>query len=369
METHNVIRISALPFNLQLFAGEKTEPATEKRREDARESGNVPKSQDLESVLVLLASFLVLKFYGAQMFGILGDFMRYTLQQSLSLQLDLPTVISMGGATTIVVLKTVAPIFLVIVLTAVAANMAQVGVMFTTDPLVPDLNRINPINGFENLFSWKSIGELVKSIIKVVIASYVPYSTLTEQMPFLMRFIQMDPVPSMIFLFQIIFSIAIKILLFLLVLSVADWFFQVWRYEESLKMSKEEIKEEYKQREGDPKVKAKIRERQRKMSQQRMMSEVPKASVVVTNPTHLAIALFYDDSGGSAPKVIAMGAGLIAQRIKEIAREHGVPVLENKPLAQALFKMVDVGDVIPQDLYEAVAVILAQVYKLKGKTA
>ncbi len=361
------LRMRDLPFDLQLFAGEKTEPATDKRREEARERGQVAKSQDAEATAVLFTALVCLYYFGPQMFGVITDFMRYCLTFAAGTVLQ-------PGTTTIVLhqflwvfVKTMSPIFIVVAFTAIAANLAQVGFLFSTEPLIPDLNRINPINGLENLISWKSVAELVKSIFKIAAVAYIPYSTLHDQMPFILRFIQLDPFPAMRFLLEITFWMAMKILLLLALLAIADYFFQWWRLEESLKMSKEEIKEEYKQREGDPKVKAKIREKQRRMAQARMMQEVPKATVVVTNPTHLAVAIFYDrDNSTSAPRVVAKGAGLIAQKIKEIAKEHDVPTIENKPLARALHDKVEVGEEIPVELWETVALVLAEVYRMKG---
>jgi len=365
----NQIRFTQLSFDIQLFAGEKTEPATEKRREEARERGNVPKSNDLDSVVVMLAAFLILKFYGSQLLGVMGDYMRFSVTNLISTELTLPVTILIINQLFIVVLKCLVPIFLIIIIAVICVNFFQVGFMLTFEPLIPDFERLNPISGLQNVLSKRALGELVKSIIKILVVSYVPYSTLSEQMPLLIRFVQLDPVPSMIILAKLIFSMAIKIILILFALAIGDWFFQKWNYEENLKMSKEEIKEEFKQREGDPKVKSKIRERQRKIATKRMMEDIPKATVVVTNPTHIAVALKYQQDEDPAPKVIAMGTGLIAEKIKEIAKAHGVPILENKPLAQALHKSVNVGDEIPADLYAAVAEILAQVLRMKTQKA
>jgi flagellar biosynthesis protein FlhB len=364
-----VLQLSACPFDVQLFAGEKTEPATEKKREDARQQGNVPKSQDLASVLILIAAVIALRLYGAQLFGMFAQFLRYTLESSMQTPLTLGNALILLNQVGIMILKCTAPFFAVIILASVAVNLYQVGFLFRFDPMIPNLDRLNPISGLQNVFSWKMIAELVKSILKIMIVGYIPYSTIRDNMPLLMRLFQLEPMQSLIVILDLIFGMVLKILLILLVLAVGDWFFQLWRHEENLKMSKEDIKEEYKQREGDPKVKAKIRERQRKIATRRMMQEVPKATVVVTNPTHIAVALRYEQDQDSAPLVVAMGTGLIAQRIKEIAKEHGVPVIENKPLAQTLHKMVDVGDEIPRDLYNAVAEILAQVYRLRGRAA
>jgi flagellar biosynthetic protein FlhB len=202
-----------------------------------------------------------------------------------------------------------------------------------------------------------------------MIVGYIPYATLREHIPLIVRFVQLEPTTAIIILFKIIFYMAMKIILVLLAVALADWAFQKWRHEENLKMSKEEIKEEYKQREGDPKIKQKIREKQRQAATRRMMDEVPDATVVVTNPTHIACALKYDRDANNAPVVVAMGAGLIARKIKEIAEENNVPIVENKPLARALYKMVEIGEEIPSDLYGAVVEILTQVYRMKGQTA
>lgn len=358
------LRFTELPFDLQMFAGEKTEPATEKRREEARDRGNVPKSQDMESVVVLLAAFMTLKAFGPEMVAIWGDYMKYTLTNLIGTELTLPHVLLIMNQLVVIMLKSMAPLLLAIVLTATSVNLMQVGFLFTLEPFIPDIERLNPISGLSNVFSWKMVAELVKSILKILVVAYIPYSTLRDQLPSLIRFVQLEPMPSVILLMKLLFTMSLKIILLLLAVAVGDWFFQKWRYEENLKMSKEDIKEEYKQREGDPKVKAKIRERQRRLASKRMMEEVPKATVVVTNPTHIAVALRYDKTAGiDTPTVVAMGTGLIARKIKEIAAEHGVPIIENKPLARSLHKMVNVGDEIPGELYQAVAEILAEVFR------
>jgi len=363
------ISFADIPFDLQLFAGEKTEPATEKRRQDAIQRGNVPKSQDLGSVIVLLTGFLMLRFYGPQMYGMCGEYMHYALGHAIFTELTFSEAIILLNQMVLTLLKIMTPFMLAIMLTSIAGNIAQTGFLFRFDPLMPDIDRLNPVSGIQNVFSWKMIAELVKSILKIIIVAYIPYSTMRSEMPMLIRFFKLEPMPAMIILLKIIFTMAMKIIIILLVLAIADWAFQKWRHEENIKMSKEEIKEEYKQREGDPKVKQKIREKQRQASSKRMMDEVPKATVVVTNPTHIACALRYDPANGDAPTLVAMGAGLIARKIKEIARENNVPIIENKPLARQLYKMLDIGDEIPSELFAAVAEILAQVYRMKNKAA
>jgi flagellar biosynthesis protein FlhB len=363
------ILFSQLEFDLQLFAGEKTEPATEKRREEARQQGNLPKSQDLASVIILLAAILMFRASGANLFEQFASYLRYAIERLIHTELTMDNSLVLLNQAMLIFLYCLVPFLGIIALASIAVNLYQVGLLFRFEPMTPDLNKLNPISGIQNMFSWKLIAELVKSIFKVLIVSWVPYSTLRDEMPILIKTFQLDPGQSIIITMRIVFVMSMKIILILLVLALADWYFQKWRHEENLKMSKQDIKEEYKQREGDPKVKQKIRERQRQVASRRMMQEVPKATVVVTNPTRIAVALRYDREDNSAPRVVAMGTGLIAARIREIAGENKVPVIENKPLAQALHKMVDVGDEIPSELYQAVAEILAQVYRVKTASA
>jgi len=356
------LSLVANTFDLQLFAGEKTEPATEKRRQEAIDRGNIAKSQDLSSVIVLLTGFLMLRFYGPQLFAMCGEYMRYTFSQAIFTSMTLPETLIMLNQFILTVLRIMTPFMLVIMLGSIVSNIIQTGFLFRFEPLIPDIDRLNPVSGIQNIFSWKMVAELLKSILKILIVAYVPYSTIRENIPMLIRFIQLEPVPAIIIILKTAFVMAIKIILILLFLALADWAFQKWRHEENIKMSKDEIKEEYKQREGDPRVKQKIREKQRQAASRRMMEEVPKATVVVTNPTHIACALRYEIEKDNAPVVVAMGAGLIAQKIKEIAAENKVPIIENKPLARQLYKMLEVGDEIPSELYNAVVEILKQVY-------
>ena len=279
-----LLKISELDFDLQMFAGEKTEPATEKKREEARQQGNVAKSQDLSSVAILLAAFLMLRFYGPQLYGMCGEYMRYITAHAILTELTYNNALVLFNQFILMLVKTLTPFLLVVGLASVASNMVQIGFLFRFDPLTPNIDRLNPISGLQNVFSWKLVAELVKSILKIAIVAYIPYATIRDQIPMIIRFVQLQPAPAYILLLKIVFSMAMKIIFVLLALALADWAFQKWRHEENLKMSKEDIKEEYKQREGDPKIKQKIREKQRQASSKRMMEEVPSATVVVTNP-------------------------------------------------------------------------------------
>ena len=365
----NYITISDLPFDLQMFAGEKTEEATEKRKRDAVQEGNVANSQDLGSVIILLAGFLMLRAYGENMYSRCADFMRYSFSYSMHSSFTFDEALILLNQFITVSLIVCLPFMLVILFAAIFSNVIQVGFLFRFDPMTPNFDRMNPVSNIQNMFSWRLVAELVKSILKILIVAYVPYSTIKEELNEFIGFVKANPLPSFGKVLDVCYAMAIKIILIFLVLAIADWFFQKWRHDEGLKMSKEDIKEEHKQQEGDPHVKQKIRERQRQASARRQMEEVPKATVVVTNPTHIAVAIKYIPGETNAPIIVAMGAGLIAQKIKEIARENDVPIVENKPLAREMYKKASVGDEIPQELWTAVAEILGQIFREKYKKA
>jgi flagellar biosynthetic protein FlhB len=256
------------------------------------------------------------------------------------------------------------PILLAAVLAGYLANVMQIGFLVTSETLKLDINRINPISGFQRIFSKRSIAELLKSIFKTVLVSYVAFSYLWKQFPGFSVMMDTPIETSFSFIGEVTFNTGWRILVVLFVLAIADYGFQLYEYEQSLKMSKQEIKEEYKNIEGDPQLKSKIRERQRQMASRRMMQEVPKATVIITNPTHFSIALKYADTI-NAPLVLAKGADLIAKKIIEIAKENNIVIVENKPLARLLFSKAEIGTTIPGDLYQAVAEVLAYVYRLK----
>ncbi len=368
-ELDNYITISDLPFDLQMFAGEKTEEATEKRKRDAIQEGNVAKSQDLGSVVILLVSFIMLRAYGENMYSRCADYMRYTLSHAIHSPLTFNEGIILIEQFIVVTLTVILPFLIVIMIAAVFANVIQVGFLFRFDPMTPNFDRLNPVSNIQNMFSWKLVAELVKSILKILIVAYVPYSTIKGELSEFIGFVKANPLPSFGKILDTCYYMGIKIILIFLILALVDWGFQVWRHNEGLKMSKEEIKEEHKQQEGDPHVKQKIRERQRQASSRRQMEEVPKATVVVTNPTHIAVALKYIYKEMPAPIIVAMGTGLIAQKIKDIARENDVPIVENKPLAREMFKKANVGDEIPPELFNAVAEIIGQIMMKKNQKA
>jgi flagellar biosynthetic protein FlhB len=259
-----------------------------------------------------------------------------------------------------------APILLVVLAAGVAGNLVQVGLLFTAEPFIPKLSNFDPISGISKLVSLKSFVELAKSIVKLLIVGSVAFLTLWGELENLPGLIYMSVGDILSFICSRSLKIVFYSALVLIVLAALDYAFVLWKHEQDLKMTKQEVKDERKSREGDPAVKGRIRKVQIETARKRMMEAVPTADVVVTNPTRLAIALKYDGEKMAAPKVIAKGAGFIAERIKEIAEKNGIPIVENKPLAKSLYKAVEIGETIPVNLYKAVAEILAYVYRLRG---
>ncbi|MNO11988.1 Flagellar biosynthetic protein FlhB [compost metagenome] len=354
-------------LDLQLFAGEKTEKATPKKRQDARKKGQVAKSQELSGAVVLLSTFLSLLAFGSffkdRLIYLYSDVFYHRLMMDVTKE----NVMIMFGDFGIQLLLLLAPVFLVILVMGVLANYIQVGFLLTGDPLKMKLSKIDPIKGFKNIFSMRSLVQFLKTLLKLAIIGVLVYTTIWGERDKIAMMGRIPVQDAFNFTAKLTMSLGLKIGAALLVLSVLDYIYQKYDHEKNLKMSKQDIKEEYKKMEGDPLIKSKIRERQRRMALQRMMQEVPKADVIITNPTHFAVALKYDGSEMEAPEVVAKGQDYVALRIKEIAKEHGVVTVENKPLARALFQRTEIGDSIPGDLFQAVAEVLAYVYKLKGK--
>lgn len=356
-------------INLQLFAEEKTEAATPKRRHESREKGQVAKSRELVTAVLLLVTFLAIRSFADSIFNNLAELLRFFLSTPINTE----NAINPGDLTNVFIycavtfIKVMAPILLITALVAIVANYLQVGFIFTGKPLIPKFSKLNPIEGFKNIFSKNALVEFLKSLMKVGIVVYVIFSYLKDNFIIIPELLGMDMMSTASFIGNAIINMGIRVSTVLFIIAVFDYAYQFWQFEKKLKMSKQEIKEEYKMTEGNPQIKSKIREKQRQMSLKRMMTEVPKADVVITNPTHFAIAIKYDASKSEAPMVLAKGKDLIAQKIKEIAKDSKVPIIENKPLAQALYKTVDIGEMVPSELYKAVAEVLAFVYNLKNK--
>ncbi len=348
---------------------EKTESATGKRREEARKKGQVPKSREVVSVAVLMGALGILYYTGGRMFDGLAAVMRETFMNAATFQVSQETIHTMFMSLSFRMLMILAPLMITVAVLGIVSNVAQFGFLFTTEALSPKFSKLNPADGIKRVFSRQAAVELLKSVLKIGLVGIVAFYTVKGEYYRLPSLIDMDVRGILAYGGGISFKILLNTGMVILVLAVLDYAFQRWDYEKGLRMTKEEVKEEAKQTDGNPQIRSRIKSLQREASRRRMMEAVPKADVVVTNPTHIAIAIKYEAGKAGAPVVVAKGAGFIAEKIKELARENRVPVMENKPLARAMFKMVNIGREIPSDLYQAVAEILAYVYKLKRKAA
>lgn len=345
----------------------RTEAATPKRRSKARSEGSVAKSQDLAGAVTMLTAAVTLLWVGPSMTARLTDMTRSLLASCGTHELTTGELRDQLLRGSLQIGAILGPLFLLLMLFGVSANVAQFGFQITTKAARPKFSRINPASGIQRLFSPGSLVELIKSLVKLLIVGFVVYLAIKNNLPHFFDLSRVG-VPALAseagdLLIHILLVSAIS----LFILGLADYAYHKYEHEESMKMTKDEVKEESRESEGDPKVKGKIREIMIKSSLRRMMKKVPEADVIITNPIHLAVALKYDRAKGSAPVVVAKGARKVAERIKLIAAEHNIPIVENKPLARALFKAVDIGQEIPFELYKAVAEVLAYVYRVKKK--
>lgn len=362
--------LAGFPINLQLFAddqgsGERTEPATPRRREEARRKGQVFKSSDLNAAVVLAAGAVATFATLPNMIQTLRDFtVTYLLNRGLY-EFSPEYVQLLFSEVMLVLARLCLPILGATFLAALLVNFLQVGVVFSAEPLTPKLERINPLAGFKRVFSKRALVELSKSLAKVIITGWIIYSTIKGQFHLFPRFVDMEAAATVKVLSSMVFELALKVGLVFLIIGILDYFYQWYEHEQSLKMSKYDIKQEYKQSEGDPHQKARQKQIQREFAMRRMMAEVPKADVVITNPTHFAVVLKYEVDIMQAPMVVAKGQGLVAQKIKEIASAHEVMTVENPILARTLYYTVEIGALIPEEMYQAVAEILAFVYRYK----
>jgi len=346
---------------------DRTERATPKRRQEARERGQIPRSRELAGALSLLSVVVALWFLGPAIWEGLAQEMTHALQGLSRTDLHLTDIQSLIGSTLLRHLSLIAPVLGVALVIGVMANVLQVGVLFTTNPLLPRWSRLNPASGFSRLFSTQSAAELAKALLKLAIVGAVAFFNLRADANAVFLLGEQGVAPYFAGLSRMVGGLLGKSGLALLVLGGLDYLFQRWQHEQDLKMTKTEVKDEARQQEVDPKIKARIRSMQRDLSRRQMMAAVPQATVVITNPTHLAVALRYERGAIPAPRVVARGAGYLAERIKTLAREAGVPIVEDQPLARSLYRHVKVGEFIPAALYQAVAQILAYVYSLQGQ--
>lgn len=352
----------------EIDGDDKTEQATPRKREQAREKGEVAKSAELSSVAVLVAGVSALYLFGGYMYSQINNMTRTCFSILETPERVALAFIEMATLSVRFLLLILAPVFATVLLVAVVVNIMQVGMTFSLKPLTPQFGNLNPIAGMRRLVSKQAMVELVKSLAKLVIVGWVAYVTINSELPTTHELSGMDVASIGAYIIRVILKLFVRVGLLMVVIAIADYAYQKWSFSQRLKMTKHEVKEEHKQDEGDPLVKLRIRRKQQDLTKRRMMQEVPKADVVVTNPVHLALALQYDPKVMSAPRLVAKGAGVIAEKIKAIAREHAIPVVENKELARAMFKNIEIGDSVPEMFYQAVAQVMAYVYRLKGKT-
>ena len=371
--TDNELNI-VLHYNLQWFAadgegGEKTEPATDKKLRDARDEGKVAKSKELTAAFDLIVLFLVLKvfmsFVGEKLLGFFSyiynrmpDFLNETQKDMSSV-----TVRNFMNDIILQFLLTCLPFFIFGVVVTILVSIVQVGWKVTTKPMAPKLDKFNPINGFKRILSKDAIFELIKSVLKIGVILYMAYSSIKSHQNDIFILYELPLKRAVALVGDIIINTGLKISIVYLIVGIVDYIYNKHKFNEDMKMTKQEVKDEFKNTEGDPAIKGQQRKRMQEASQRRMMQDVPKADVVITNPTHFAVAIKYDADTNQAPVVTAKGQDYVAMKIKEIARDNNIRIVENKPLARMLFHNVELGAEIPPELYQSVAEILAMIYK------
>lgn len=368
-----------LEYNLQWFAkdgpgGEKTEPATDKKLREARDDGKVSKSKELTSAFQLIVLFLVMKIFIStigtnlmQIFSTMYSKIPSVIDDSAN-GMTVKSAMALMQSGIVSMLTIMAPFLILGFIIAILGDVVQVGWKVTGKPLKPKFDKFNPINGFKRILSKDSIFELFKSIIKIGVIVYIAYTSVKKEQDNLFILYDIPLMQAIMLCGTIIINTGLKIAFVYLIVGLTDLIYQKHKFKEDMKMTKQEVKDEYKNTEGNPEIKGRQRQRMREASQRRMMQEIPKADVVITNPTHIAVALRYDTKESKAPIVVAKGEDYLAQKIKEKARENKIEIVENKPLARMLYANVDIGREIPPELYQAVADVLAMVYNLKNKS-
>ncbi len=358
-------------LNLQFFAdgpgGEKTEKATPRKRRKAREEGRVAKSIEVNTALILITLFASIKIFGSNTYNklILVFKNTYSLFKTYRDTLSIKTIMELMQNSLISIVEAVLPFMVTSLIIGLIASFMQVGWHPSTKPLKPKFNKLSPISGFKRLFSMRSIMELIKSIVKIVVIFAIVYVIINNKKKWIYAIFDLSLIDGVRLVFDLAIQIGIAIGGFFLIIALADFLYQKFSFEKEMKMTKQEVKEEHKEVEGNPQIKSKIRQKMREVSMKRMMQDLPAADVVITNPTHFAVAIQYDSNQSDAPRVLAKGVDFLAAKIKEAAKEYHIEIVENKPLARSLYYTVDIGEEIPGELYQAVAEVLAFVYSLK----
>ncbi|WP_018922537.1 flagellar biosynthesis protein FlhB [Salsuginibacillus kocurii] len=356
-----------LQVDLQFFNQEKTEQATPKKKQDSRKKGQVAKSNDVNTAIVLLLVFLFMFLYA----GVLGEHIflmtQHVFTEFLTNEITMQSLPAMLQEVAVETAIVVLPIMLVAVTGGVLANLLQVGVMFAPEAIKPKPSKINPLKGLKRIFSVRALVELAKSLLKITLVGLLAFFILWMNADSLLKLMQKDVMEGFLEVAFLTGLIGVLVAFLLLLLAIPDYVYQKHDYEKQIRMSKQDVKDEHKKMEGDPKIKSKRRQKQQEMATQRMMQEVPKADVVVTNPTHFAVALKYEEEKMDAPIIVAQGVDFVALRMRQLAQVNEVVLVEDKPLARALYHQTDIGDEVPEDLFKAVAEVLAYVYRLQGE--
>lgn len=351
-----------------MASDEKTEKATPKKRNDQRKEGNVPVSKDVIAVASLVGCFYCLQMLFPTIYKSLREMMIFQISSVATIdELSLGNLQILGMKSVNTLAKCIFPLGLISLSIGVIATGIQTRFLFTKEPLKFKLSKLNPLNGIKNMFSAKQLVELVKSVLKIIILAVVLYNILKDEIIVIAQMLDVNPINASAYVLKEIMSMVLQIGMIFAAIAGFDYFYQRWKYEKDLKMSKEEVKEEFKQMEGDPKVKGKIRSLQQSMARSRMMQAVPDADVIIRNPTHYAVALKYDIDHDNAPKVIAKGQDLVALKIVEIGQQNKVTVIENKPLARGLYASTPLGGQIPAEYYGVVAEILVEIFRMNKK--
>ncbi len=344
---------------------EKTEPASDRRLEKAREEGQIARSRELVTFLMLLTGIGTLWLTADWLYRGLGGLISHGMQFDARLAWDTQAMLAHAGREVMAAIMALLPVLAALVVMAILASVMLGGLVFASKPLQPNLNKLNPVKGFARIFSANTLVELAKAVTKSLLVGGVASLALGYFLEDMMALMHLAPQAALMHALQLVTLCAAIIVASLILIAGFDAPYQVWHHHKKLRMSREDVRQEHKESEGDPMLKARIRQQQRQLAKGRMMSNVPKADVVVTNPTHFAVALRYEAEAMSAPRVVAKGTGLIAQRIRELADEHRIPRLESPALARALHRHVEVEQEIPAALYTAVAEVLAWVFQLR----
>ncbi len=344
----------------------KTEKPTQRKLRKAREKGQIARSKEVSSAGVLLGGILLLVFFGHTILQTLEYEMKHLLAFNVPSEITIPYLSSIANGVGVRVAIVVLPVLLATLLFSIAANVMQGGLAFSVQALGFHFEKLSPSKGMERIFSKNGLIELLKNLVLLGVIGYISYQVVSSHLPLFPKLVLMDVRKLFYWTAVLSYEVFIRVAIFLAVLALGDYLFQKYRFTEQLKMSKQELKEEYKETEGDPITKGRIRRLQREMARKRMMADVPTADVIITNPTHYSVALTYKAETMDAPRVVAKGVGFLALKIREVAQEHDIPLVENKPLAQTLYKTVEIGESIPSSLYKAVAEILAYVYRAKN---